>query len=476
MLRKLVRKWWFWVGQSAFCLFALSVLGVYVEWKITRSRGEARRDEAVRRLDAEDPAWRAAELCAARNATLPPKDRNAAERAIQAVALIPDSFKEWSKADDWRKDLTPGVLPREEDICEFVPVYADCGPALEVARTVRHLDQGGFPLVFKEPNPLDTLLENTQRLREAASLLDMDVIVLSYQGRANQAIESAHAILSTGRGLGDEPFLVSQLVRMAIVMIAKNATERAIGWGEPTAGLAELQAAFDKEILVPRMTYGLRGERAMFYLLAQKMDDGSLWAADLADSGTGGSKSIEDRFGHFMLRKYLPAQQATMIELFDQMLAAEKLPDPARQAAYEQIELPPKGFENLLVNLLLPAWEKVAGADIRTRAVCASATVALACERYRRRTGNWPASLQAIPHDILPNVPTDPYTGTSLLYRVTDDGAVVYAVGKDLADDGGANLDPKGDLGTDIGFRLLNPDRRRQPAPEPDANPLPGEP
>ena len=95
MLRKLARKWWFWVGLSGFLLFALGVGGVYAEWKITRSRGEARRDEAVRKLDAEEPGWRAADLCAARNATLPPKDRNAAERAMQAVELAPMTFKEW---------------------------------------------------------------------------------------------------------------------------------------------------------------------------------------------------------------------------------------------------------------------------------------------------------------------------------------------------------------------------------------------
>ena len=86
MLRKLARKWWFWVGLSGFLLFVLVFGGVIVEWNGTRSRGEARRDEAVRRLDAADPGWRAADLCAARNAALPPKDQNAADSGALAAA------------------------------------------------------------------------------------------------------------------------------------------------------------------------------------------------------------------------------------------------------------------------------------------------------------------------------------------------------------------------------------------------------
>jgi hypothetical protein len=174
-------------------------------------------------------------------------------------------------------------------------------------------------------------------------------------------------------------------------------------------------------------------------------------------------------------RKHIPGQQAALLDLLTRMIEAEKLPPPERRAAIDAIPLPPRTFENLLVYLLVPACQKMSEAETRTRATCAVTLTAIACERHRRKFGRWPGSLQAIPKDILPEVPADPFTDGPLLYRITDDGAVVYSAGKDLADNGGANLDPKGEPGTDYGFRLIDPDKRRQvPPPKPPQEDDPG--
>jgi hypothetical protein len=468
MFRRLRRKWWFWLGLSGGTLALLMVLTLYAEWKITRARGEARLAEAVAKLDADDPNWRAADLCAVRNAGLPPPEENSAFQAQRAYELIPKSFHDWAKNETWSAGLQPGRLPHGEDIGELTAVYKDCDKALAVARNLRQLPHGGHPLVFAEPNPWDTIIQKTQNLRTVGTLLDLDVIALSYQRRPNEALQSAHAILNTGRAVGDEPFLISQLVRIALVNIAKRATERTLSWGEPTAGLAELQAAFAEELAVPRLSYGFRGERAVFVMLAENMDNGRLWANELPGRRAGGS--VEDRLMQVIIRKYLPDQQATAIDLFGQMLDASKQTGSARKAAFDRIQLPPlqlsvRHLDTLLVDLLMPAFEKVATADTRTRALIGTTITALACERCRKKFGSWPHSLEAIPKGILPTIPSDPYTDGPLLYRLTDEGAVVYAAGPDRIDDGGTALDSTGKPGTDVGFRLLNPDKRRQPPP-----------
>ncbi len=61
-------------------------------------------------------------------------------------------------------------------------------------------------------------------------------------------------------------------------------------------------------------------------------------------------------------------------------------------------------------------------------------------------------------------LPIDPFDGKPLKLLRSDDSFEVYSVGIDGIDNGGL-LDKPGNLpGSDIGFRLFDPAKRRQPA------------
>jgi hypothetical protein len=92
----------------------------------------------------------------------------------------------------------------------------------------------------------------------------------------------------------------------------------------------------------------------------------------------------------------------------------------------------------------------------KRKAQVSCAIVMLALERYRRSKGRWPDSLAALAPAQLQAVPADPFDGAPLRYRKHPAGVVVYSIGPNRVDDGGdiANLD--------LGFRLWDPDKRRQ--------------
>src|SRR5207247_417513 len=98
---------------------------------------------------------------------------------------------------------------------------------------------------------------------------------------------------------------------------------------------------------------------------------------------------------------------------------------------------------------------------------CAAAAVA--AERFRQRTDQWPAAIdELVKAGLLKAVPTDPYDGRPLRLKRVADGLAIYAVGPDLADNGG-NLDRNAiKPGTDLGFRLWDVPARRQPPPKPE--------
>jgi hypothetical protein len=108
--------------------------------------------------------------------------------------------------------------------------------------------------------------------------------------------------------------------------------------------------------------------------------------------------------------------------------------------------------------------------SLSTTALLRCTVVALAVERYRVLTGEWPASLDVIPGAILSAVPLDPFSGKPLLLARRPDGVTVYSVGRDAVDDGGA-IQPPFPLGGnagDIGIRLYDTNQRGLP-PKPAA-------
>ena len=119
--------------------------------------------------------------------------------------------------------------------------------------------------------------------------------------------------------------------------------------------------------------------------------------------------------------------------------------------------------------ILLFAAPQVVNAHLRHLALVRCALVLLAVERYRLHHRRWPTNLTELTPQFLPQLPTDPYTGTPLGYRVHATGVTVYAVGPDGTDNGGnlASL-PIPPPGEDLGFRLLDPARRgRLPRSQP---------
>ena len=124
---------------------------------------------------------------------------------------------------------------------------------------------------------------------------------------------------------------------------------------------------------------------------------------------------------------------------------------------------------SLALQALVGPCEKVARGVLHYQASLRCCRTALAAERYRLAKNRWPDDLAALSPEFLREVPLDPYDGAPLRYRHTADGVVIYSVGPDGEDNNGTIDDQNPtSKGTDIGFRLYDPSRRRQPPPKAD--------
>jgi hypothetical protein len=100
----------------------------------------------------------------------------------------------------------------------------------------------------------------------------------------------------------------------------------------------------------------------------------------------------------------------------------------------------------------------------------------LAAERFRATRGRWPVDWNEVKDaGCLTTVPIDFFDGQPLRLKVVGDGLLIYSVGLNGKDDGGAAYradHPWEQDADDIAFRLWNPEARRQ---LPEALPWPKE-
>jgi hypothetical protein len=94
----------------------------------------------------------------------------------------------------------------------------------------------------------------------------------------------------------------------------------------------------------------------------------------------------------------------------------------------------------------------------------------IAVERYRLASGRWPEKLEDLVGVYLKKAPLDPADGMPLKYRRDSDHVSIYAIGKDGKDHGGKLCIENWKDGFDMGRRLWDVNKRRQPA-KPSAGP-----
>ncbi len=274
-----------------------------------------------------------------------------------------------------------------------------------------------------------TILPFTQGARDAARLLQLDIVMKARENDVRGVARSLNTLLILSRCLEQEPTTVSQLVAMAIERLGDEALAATICQLDFTEG--ELRQ-FEKVIRArderKRILQALAGERVL-----------AIAAFENPDSLDSSAPKM------FVLKSDL----AIYLEHLEKLRAAAELefPESIATAKMAQDELTKQTtgglamFTSRLSKVLDADFKKIlfqgtAHAAAKNRA----ALTAIAIERFRRTNGRIPSSFQELIPIFLADEPVDPCTGNSMIYRVTPQGMLIYGVGENLVDDQGADL------------------------------------
>jgi hypothetical protein len=300
----------------------------------------------------------------------------------------------------------------------------------------------------------DLLLPELQSMREGASVLFLDARSKARRGDARGALEDVAALLGMARH-ANEPILIALLVSAAIDRLGTSALEevlaRAAAKPEDLARLAvpdvSYRQALRRSLQMEEVAFGLplllTGTSAL-------TGPRSKWLGEIVDPG-GQWVLVSSFYRVFLLEDDLASYRRYMKSFQD--LAAR--PYPEAREAWKRLDDDVRAHRGggILSGLVLPAVNKVADRAAQADATHRLAQAALAAEAYRAKTGKLPARLDDLAPDYLPRVRADPFDGKPLRFKRDGKDLVLYSVGPDGTDDGGAPWDEARRRG-DLVFRL----------------------
>lgn len=254
--------------------------------------------------------------------------------------------------------------------------------------------------------------------------------------------------------LGSDPLLICFLIKVSADLRACDAIADGIRQHLWTGtALENFERVLSRENLLRDFATALRGERGMVNQFFQGIgtDESALASASARtylDTIFNGAGPVEGALFAGFLRLYrfafLAQDQALTNRLFQHWIDALQDGQPAlnaqafRLSEIERIENPVTRAGYLLSMLTFPVLQDTPMRVVKAESALRQIRMACALERYWRKNGEYPASLDQLVPDFLAELPPDPVTGGPMRYVRTEPGAFkLWSVGWDEKDDGG---------------------------------------
>jgi hypothetical protein len=332
-----------------------------------------------------------------------------------------------------------------------------------------------YPLV---PGPSDkvpiglitALLPGVQNCREFAAALAARAMLHLGEGRHDAAWADLLACHRLGRHVGKGATLIEGLVGIAIEHIASAADLAYLETAKPgVAKIAACQRDLARLPTFPPMADRIDIAERFFFLDSVMMI--ARGGPDMLEQ-LGGGKAAGPPGKNAITKAYLDALDWDTVmrtgnKWYDRLVAALRLKDHHERAKQlYQIEIDiretrsklletgnvirlmigkpetkAKLIGDMLMTLLLPAFQKVQQAGDRTEQVARNTQLAFALAAYHREHGRYPRTLEALVPKHLATVPPDVFTSKALIYRLTDAGYLLYSLGPNAQDDEGRWFD-----------------------------------
>jgi len=332
-------------------------------------------------------------------------------------------------------------------------------PVIAELRAASQLPAARYPLTYDHESPAMILLPHLAPLKQCARVLSLRSVAELQNGQPEKALDDVRLGLQLADKIRTEPFLISHLVRIAMVQIMLQPIWEGLAehkWSNPQ--LAALNAELAKLDFPAVYQLSIRSEMACQNREMERLRQHPERLDDLQGFRDGDGNNSEPRLPGGLLARLIPAgwfyqnQYRAGNTMMNYYLPVANVaqgtfsPELARHgdAAVAAEVKSPSPF-NMLERMVLPALGNAAKKFAYGQASADLARTAIALERYRLARGEFPEALDALGPQFIAQVPHDVMGGQPLKYRREADGRfVLYSIGWNGTDDGGVVVFKKG--------------------------------
>ncbi len=386
-----------------------------------------------------------------------PDDRNAAliyEKAFEQFEAIDPEGATTAELLE-QLNSTSKVVP--DTILERVESHlSSCDEVLRLLERASQYPESRYSVDLTRGISME--LPHLAPLRNCARLEALRGALAVRDGRFDEFADSQRCTFAMTRSLRYEPYIISQLVRIAVHGIAADALEDALRRSElPDHTLSRLADLYGNAEDTEAMVRTYVGERCIAADAIYRM-----WLGDVEEDWPEVPKPSLKASVWIALEggreRIATGERLAVLHSLTPLANASDLSWPERMKLSEQIYESTKDLPRIkpMARTMLPALVKGVGAFARDAAVLRMAHTALAIERYRSVEGIPPAHLDQLVPRYLSAPTLDPFDGESMRYQRHKVGYTIYSVYTDLEDDGGvkAEKDESGEWHGDWVFEV----------------------
>jgi len=438
-----------------------SALGPWSPW-ITDEAGErvwnpsAGYNAWVRSVPDEDRAWPALiDVAMERRQQFEPSKAEAYPSGAYPTDDGWDELVEVIQSEDSRRQIDTMAAALRRPVMGTIIASGDryVDPDSYAAWVEHGIDPGdASPLTPSVPrmNPDVTvfLLPQLGRMRHIARSLFADARVsLVAENDPDRFVELADAVLGSAAHAREVPTVIGQLVEIAVVLFAAENIAWAVE-SHPERFEDEHLRALDSALAsASPIEYDETGETLWSHDLFRRLanDRGAIGPGkmssiarngslgDLGDPTTAPLEKLSADIQRPLL--YLGRVHDRIVELCE-IPWDPSSPSPMHDWDAERARL--GSVPRMLVGMSMPALDSIWHSFQEANQTIVALRLSIAVHRHERRHGAFPHSTDAIDDDLLAFDPVDTFSGDALKLAITEDGPLIYSVGDDRDDDGGA--------------------------------------